>query len=86
MKVIISPKAEHELEYLPKIDQIALAKKIRSLTGIQVVNAEKLKGYKNIFRTRVGNYRIVYRKTTEEIYIILIGHRKNIYDLLKRLF
>jgi mRNA interferase RelE/StbE len=86
MKVIISPKAERELENLPKIDQIALAKKIRSLISTQVINEEKLKGYKNIFRTRVGNYRIVYRKTIKEIYIILIGHRKNIYDLLKRLF
>ncbi len=87
MKIIILEKAEKTLKTLPKIDQIAIAKKIRSLTtNSNFLNEEKLKGYKNIFRVRIGDYRILYKRTKNIIYIILIGHRKNIYELLKRLF
>lgn len=86
MKLVISPRAEKELEKLSKIDQIAVARKVRSLALPPILNEEKLSGYKNIFRVRVGNFRIVYRKNPQEIYIILISHRKEIYKLLKQLF
>lgn len=86
MKVIISPRAEKNLKRLSKIDQIAIGQKIRQLKGSQVTREEKLKGFQNIFRVRVGDLRVVFRRTPGEIYIILIGHRKDIYDLLKRLF
>lgn len=87
MKIILSPRAEKELKKLPKIDQIALVRKIRLLR--ETANAreeEKLPGYSNIFRVRVGDFRLVYKKTSQEIYIVLIGHRKDIYDLVRRLF
>ncbi len=82
MKITISPKGEKQLKKLPKFDQIAVAKKIRSLKN-NLVETEKLQGYKNIFRVRVGHYRIVYQKSSALIYIILISHRKDVYDLLK---
>lgn len=86
MKIILSPRAEKELKKLSKLDQIAIAKKIRSFVEKQIAQEKKLKGFTNVFRTRLGNFRIVYKKTSQEIYIILIGHRKDIYSLLKRLF
>ena len=87
MKIIISGRAEKELKKIPKIDQIIIAKKIRSIKeSPALLNVEKLSGYKNIFRVRVSQYRIVYRKTVGEIYIILIGHRKDIYHLVRQLF
>jgi mRNA interferase RelE/StbE len=86
MKITISPRAEKELKKLSKLNQLAIANKIRSLVGGSIPNEEKLSGYKNIYRVRVGDYRIVFKKTASELYIVLIGHRKEIYDLLKRLF
>lgn len=88
MKVIISPRAEKQLRKLPKIDQIAIANKIRSIRDISNTSfgEEKLSGFKNIFRVRIGDYRIVYKKTTGEIYIVLISHRRDIYQLVKQLF
>lgn len=87
MKITISSRAEKELKKISKIDQIIVIRKIRSIKETSVVqNEEKLSGYKNIFRIRIGQYRVVYRKTINEIYIILIGHRKDIYHLLKQLF
>jgi len=86
MKIILSPHAEKRLKKLPKIDQIAIAQKVRSLREEKNnLTAEKLHGYIDIYRVRVGNYRIVYRKLSESYYIVLIGHRKDIYDLLQRL-
>ncbi len=86
MTLIISPQAEKKLKKIPKFDQIAIAKKIRSLTTASENHSEeKLSGNQNIYRVRVGDYRIVYRRSTKSIYIILLGHRKDIYELLNRL-
>lgn len=85
MRVIISPRAEKELKKISKIDQISVAKKIRSLVENIIVNEEKLSGFKGIFRVRVGNYRIVYKKSSQEIHIILIHHRKDVYKIVNQL-
>ncbi len=86
MKIIISPRAEKQLRKLPKIDQIAIASKIRSLIEISSISGEeKLSGFKNISRVRVGEYRIVYSRKKSEVYIVLISHRKDIYQLVKQL-
>ena len=84
MKIKILPKAAKKLKKLPKLDQIAIGRKIRNLPTAS--QEEKPKGYKDVFRTRVGDYRIVYKKTSKEIIIILIGHRKEVYKLLRKLF
>ncbi len=85
MNIRISPRAENEFKKLPKFDQIAIAQKIRSLAGPSVLVEEKLSGFQFIFRVRVGSYRIVYKKTNDERYIVLIGHRKDIYKKLEDL-
>lgn len=86
MKIVLSPNAEKKLKRVNKLDQIAIARKIRYLKEKSAcAKSEKLSGYKDIFRIRVGNYRIVYRRSTKEIYVILISHRKDVYDLLKQL-
>jgi mRNA-degrading endonuclease RelE of RelBE toxin-antitoxin system len=54
--------------------------------GTPTTSVEKLVGYKNSFRIRAGNYRVVYRIIGGKIYIVLIGHRKDIYEKLKKLF
>jgi mRNA interferase RelE/StbE len=87
MEIILSPGAEKRLKKLPKLDQIAVAKKVRSLVEEFVSSREeKLKGYKDIFRVRVGDYRIVYQRTRERVYVVLIGHRRDVYQLFRRLF
>jgi len=86
MKVTLSPRAEKQLKKLPKTSQIFVAKKIRGLEEDQRPRGEgKLKGFKNIFRVRVGDYRVVYKKTKKLIYIVSIAHRRDIYKMVKRL-
>ncbi len=86
MRVILSPRTERQLRKLQKVSQIIIAKKIRVIRdNYSVPKEEQLRGYKNIYRVRVGDFRIVYRKTKREIYIIALGHRKDIYQKLKKL-
>lgn len=85
MTITISPRAEKQLRKIPKFDQLAIAQKIRTLSQSIVSGEEKLSGFPNIFRVRVGNYRIVYRKLNGSIYIILIAHRRDVYNALKEL-
>ena len=86
MNITISPKAEKKLKKFPKFDQIAIGQKIRVLgTSQNPLGEEKLGGFKDIYHVRVGDYRIVYRRSSQQIYIIIIGHRKEVYELLNRL-
>lgn len=38
----------------------------------------KLKGY---WKLRVGDYRVAYRMAGQEVWILTIGHRKEVYDV-----
>ena len=67
MNVTISPKAEKQLKKLNKIDQIAIIRKIQNL--YQEQNIQKLQGHKDIYRVRVGDFRIVFKKSKKKIYI-----------------
>jgi len=81
--ITILPRAEKELKKLPKFDQIAVAQKIRSLGGFGVVGEEKLSGFFHAYRVRVGNYRIVYKKSSKNIIVVFIRHRRDVYRMLK---
>jgi len=83
MKLHISPRAKKQLKKLSKVEQVVVARKIRSLKESQ--SGSKLSGYTSIYRIRVGKIRVVYRQTKQEIYIILIHHRKDVYRLLKQI-
>lgn len=48
-------------------------------------NAKKLINQKNLFRVRSGDYRIIYqiKDSVLLILVVKIGHRKDIYKILK---
>lgn len=41
--------------------------------------AKKLKGYKDIYRFRVGEYRIVFQVDQKTIFLLTVRHRKDAY-------
>ena len=49
------------------------------------VDLKKLQGFKDLYRIRVSDYRIILKiiKLDNKIYILIIGHRKDIYDILE---
>lgn len=86
MQIIFTPKAKKDIKKLHKVSQILIIEKLKKVeAGTFTTSIEKLVRYKNAFRIRVGNYRVVYRIIGRKIYIVLIGHRKDIYLKLKKL-
>jgi len=47
-------------------------------------DSSKLKGYPDLYRKDVGEYRIIYKFEDETVYVLLIGKR-NDDDVYKRL-
>lgn len=84
MKIDFTKVARKQLKGFGKAVQIVLIKRINDL-GKSGVDERKLQGFKQIFRSRVGDFRVIYRKTINEIVVIQVGHRKEIYRLLKAL-
>ncbi|MBL7697596.1 MAG: type II toxin-antitoxin system RelE/ParE family toxin [Chitinophagaceae bacterium] len=84
-RVVLTQTAEKELRRLPSqvIEKIVTV--LRSLEeNPRPAGCKKLKGYKNLWRVRVGDYRLIY--AIEEVIMLIdvreIGHRKDIYDKL----
>ncbi len=84
MEVLITPNAVKLIKKLPKIPQIAIYQKLKRMRLVSDTGSTKLSGYKNIFRLRVGNYRVVYEIVAQKAYVFLVGHRKEVYKLLDR--
>lgn len=86
MKVVFSPLAEKQLKKFPKVTQILIAKKVRQIRDQNAITSvEILAGYKGMYRIRIGDYRLVFRKYTDRIYFILVAHRREVYKLLARI-
>jgi mRNA-degrading endonuclease RelE of RelBE toxin-antitoxin system len=86
MQVILSSLALKKLKKISRFDQIAILKKLKSMElQLPTVQVKKLGGY-NLLCLRVGNYRIVYEKQRDKVYVPIIAHRREVYNLLKRLF
>lgn len=68
--------------------QARIARRIDNLaTDPRPQGCEKITGSDDLYRIRVGDYRVVYQVRDERllILVILIGHRRDIYRYLSRL-
>jgi mRNA interferase RelE/StbE len=80
-KISLRKSAVKELGDIPKKDLQKVVRKIQILaTNPRPQGSQKL-SQKEQYRIRQGNYRIVYSVQDKEltIYIVKIGHRKEIY-------
>jgi mRNA interferase RelE/StbE len=79
----IKPSARRELENLSDSLIARLLPKIEGLTANpRPSGCRKLRGYKDLWRIRVGNYRVVYiidddRKTLS---VTRAAHRRDVYE------
>jgi mRNA interferase RelE/StbE len=81
--VVLAKSAEKELYKLPNSTLHKMIKLLETLeTEPRPNGCKKLKGYDNLWRVRVGHYRIIY--SIEDVILLVdvkdIGHRKNIYN------
>jgi mRNA interferase RelE/StbE len=81
--VTFAASARKELTGLPPDVIARLLPKIRELAGNpRPPGCKKLHGYRNSWRIRAGNYRVVYAidDTGKSVDITRIAHRKEVYE------
>jgi mRNA interferase RelE/StbE len=78
-----TPAAARAFKKLNRDTQSRLAKTIDKLSSNPLPNGvKKLSGEENLYRIRVGDYRIVYQMKSKELIILVVrlGHRREVYD------
>ena len=74
--------ADQQFRKLPKNVQARLKPHIDALTqNPRPSGIEKLKGEENVFRLRVGDYRVLYEVHDKVLLVLVvkIGHRREVY-------
>ncbi len=81
-RIEISQSAERQLKKLRGDDQRRVVKAMLALTDDpHPKGSRKLTGYDDVFRTRAGQFRILYSVSGRKLIIIIlkIGQRKDVY-------
>ncbi len=80
--VIIPKPVQKQLDDLPEKQRERLLTDIRLLADVpRPSGVKKLKGYENMYRIRVGNYRVIYEIQDQEMLVLILSsiHRKDAY-------
>lgn len=81
-KLEIARSAERQLRKVPADDRRRLARAMLALADDPYpAGSRKLTGYDDVFRVRVGVYRILYSVSGRTLVIIIlkIGYRRDVY-------
>lgn len=81
-RIEISRTAERQLKKLRREDQRRVVKAMLGLADDpRPKGSRKLVGYDDVFRIRVGRYRIIYSISGRKLVIIILklGQRKDVY-------
>jgi mRNA interferase RelE/StbE len=81
--VEVKPAARKELQALPDRVLARVVTRIESLGDIpRPAGCKKLKGYKDLWRVRAGDWRVVYTvdDTRKLVSITRIAHRREVYE------
>ncbi len=78
----ISATAERQLRRLPRDDQVRVLRAVMALAKEpRPLGCRKLQGYDDLFRIRVGRYRVIYAIEGRRLVVVVLklGHRKDVY-------
>jgi mRNA interferase RelE/StbE len=85
-RIEVSATAEKQIRKLRRADQVRVLRAIQSLAAEPTPpGSRKVRGYDDVFRIRVGTYRVLYRVAGRRLLIIIlkVGHRREIYRSLR---
>lgn len=81
-KIELKSSIAKDMRKIPDAFLLKIDEAITELSQNPIPKAsKKMRGYKDYYRLKVGVYRIIYKlnKTIEIVFIMKIGHRKEIY-------
>lgn len=74
-----------DLKNLDKADAKRVLDKLERELKKDPDAGEQLKGkFSGLLRLRVGDYRVIYTRTKDGVLILLISHRRDVYQKLER--
>ena len=80
-KIEVSATAERQIRKLPRADQIRVVRVVLALsTDPRPPGCRKLSGHGDVFRVRVGRYRVLYSIEDRRLIVIVlkVGDRKDV--------
>ena len=83
--ISLKSNVRKDLKKFAKPVAAKLLEKIAALADCPRPNeSKKLKGFKHIYRARMGDYRVIYEINDNEISVIVIkiGHRQSVYQTI----
>lgn len=81
-RIEVSTTAARQIRKLPRADQIRVLRVIQTLgADPRPSGCRKLSGYDDVFRVRIGRYRVLYSIEGRRLIIIVlkVGDRKDVY-------
>jgi mRNA interferase RelE/StbE len=81
-EVRIQPAARRQIRNLPRQIQPAIVAAIEALAGDpRPSGVKKLTGSEDLYRIRVGDYRMIYQVRDDELLVLVarVAHRKDAY-------
>lgn len=79
-RISLAPKAARQFAKLPRTDQQRIGTRISALAeNPRPRGVVKLSGVEGVYRVRVGDYRVIYRIEDDELLVLKIGHRRDVY-------
>lgn len=88
MDIFFKPSFVKDFKKLPS-DTKADVKKVcmedfliaKDLMEIKQIDISSIRGFKDYYRIRIGNYRIGFKKEGQSIVFMRVKHRKDIYKI-----
>jgi mRNA interferase RelE/StbE len=81
-RIEVSATAERQLRKLPRAEQVRVLRVIQGLASDpRPPGCRKLAGHDDVFRVRIGRYRVLYSVEDRRLIVIVlkVGDRKDIY-------
>jgi mRNA interferase RelE/StbE len=79
-KVVITTTAQRDLERLDRETKARIGQRLKLVSAEPLKMAKKLSDPKiGTYRFRVGDYRIIFDLAGEELIVLRVGHRRDIY-------
>ena len=81
-RIEVSATAERQIRRLERADQIRVLRAIRALGSVpRPRGCRKLRGWEDVFRIRVGGFRVLYSVEAARVLVIIlkVGRRRDIY-------
>ncbi len=81
-RIEVSATAERQLKKLRRDDQVRVVRAVQNLAGDpRPLGCRKLQGHADVYRIRVGRYRVLYSIDGRRIIVsvLKIAHRKDVY-------